>query len=292
MRNSQQRGRGFKKKDKGPKHGRRSRRFQEGAAAAPQDGDNDTGTQEPVRTEPDVIYGRWPVREALAAGPVAKVFIARGTRGGAVDEIVELAKEKKVPYHFVERDQIARIAGGGVVHQGVVALAQAVGFISLEDVLTAAKNATGTGARLLFLDGITDPHNVGSLLRSAVFFGVAGVVIPKWRAASMTPTVIRSSAGAARLIPVAQVANLGAAIDQAKKEGFWIVGADMDGVDGQKADLPRPFALVMGSEGEGLHVLIKSKCDVVVSIRRAEQAKGIDSLNVGVAGGILLSYFA
>lgn len=275
----------------GEKHvGRRTRRFQkaQGGPAAVEGAEG----QAPERTEPDVIYGRWPVREALAAGPVAKVFIAKGITGGPVDEIVALAREKKVPFHFVDRDQINRIAGGGVVHQGVVALAAPVGFASIDTVLEAAKQSKGHGARLLFLDSVTDPHNLGSLLRSAVFFGVAGVVIPKWRAASMTPAVVRSSAGAARLVPVAQVANLASAIDQAKKQGFWIVGADMDGVDARKADLPRPFGLVMGSEGEGVHALIKSKCDVVVSIPRSPVARGIDSLNVGVAGGILLSFFS
>lgn len=245
------------------------------------------------REATDVIYGRWPVREALAAGPVAKVFVARGASGGPIDEIVALAREKKVPFHFVERHQIERMVGGAdVVHQGVAAMAQPVGFASLDDVLAAAKGSQSKGVRLLFVDGVTDPHNLGSLLRSAVYFGVSGVVIPKWRAAGLTPTVVRASAGAARLIPVAQVSNLGSALESAKKEGFWIVGADMAGVDAQKADLPRPFALVVGSEGEGVHDLIKKKCDVVVGVRRAANAKGIDSLNVGVAGGILLAFYA
>lgn len=241
----------------------------------------------------DVIYGRWPVREALNAGPVAKVFIARGASGGPVDEIVSLAREKRVPFHFVERHQIDRMVGGAdVVHQGVVAMAQPTRFAEFDAVLEVAKASPGKGARILFLDGVTDPHNLGSLLRSAVYFGVAGVVIPKWRAATLTSTVVRASAGAARLIPVAQVSNLVSAIERAKKEGFWIVGADMDGVDAAAADLPRPFALVMGSEGEGLHALAKKSCDVVVGIRRPIHARGIDSLNVGVAGGILLSLYA
>lgn len=241
----------------------------------------------------DVVYGRWPVREALKAGPVGKLFIARGATGGPVDEIVSLARDKRVPFHFVERHQIDRMAGGAdVVHQGVVAMVQPMAFAELSAVLDAAKNSKSKGARLLFLDGITDPHNLGSLLRSAVYFGVAGAVIPKWRAATLTSTVVRSSAGAARLIPVAQVSNLVSSIETAKKEGFWIVGADMDGVNARTADLPRPFGLVMGSEGEGLHALVKKKCDVVVGIRRPDTALGIDSLNVGVAGGILMGTFA
>jgi 23S rRNA (guanosine2251-2'-O)-methyltransferase len=269
--------------------GRRSRSH---AARNPAPEGSGGGTPQ-TPEQSDYIYGRWPVREALNAGPVGKIFIARGVSGGPVDEIVALAREKKVPFHFVDRYQIDRMVGGpDVVHQGVAAMVQPTRFAELDAVLAAAKAAPGKGVRLLFLDGVTDPHNLGSLLRSAVYFGVAGVVIPKWRAATLTPTVVRASAGAARLIPVAQVANLVSAIETAKKEGFWIVGADMDGVDARKADLPTPFALVMGSEGEGLHALVKKKCDVVVGIRRPEGARGIDSLNVGVAGGILLSAYA
>jgi 23S rRNA (guanosine2251-2'-O)-methyltransferase len=145
---------------------------------------------------------------------------------------------------------------------------------------------------MLFLDGILDPQNLGSILRSAVFFGVPGVVIPKWRAASPTAAVVRASAGAARLIPIAQVSNLVTAMEQTKKKGFWLVGADMDGQDAKKVDLPRPFGLVLGSEGEGLHHLVRKNCDVVVKIAKVSGGPGVDSLNVGVAAGILIHQFS
>jgi 23S rRNA (guanosine2251-2'-O)-methyltransferase len=284
----------FKKKEDRRGFGDRNERSDGNEAQEPAEPNQATPQARGADREPnDVVYGRWPVREALNAGPVGKIFIARGATGGPVDEIVALAKQKRVPFHFVERHQIDRMSGGAdVVHQGVVAMVQPMAFADLNAVFDAAKASQSKGARLLFLDGITDPHNLGSLLRSAVYFGVAGAVIPKWRAATLTSTVVRSSAGAARLIPVAQVSNLVSAMELAKKEGFWIVGADMDGVNSRSADLPRPFGLVLGSEGEGLHALVKKKCDVIVAIRRPDAARGIDSLNVGVAGGILLGTYA
>lgn len=240
----------------------------------------------------DIIYGRWPVLESLRAGQVGKLFVARGTRGENIEEIMNLARDKRVPFHMVDRFQLERMLDGqDVVHQGVVAQVMPMTFATLDEVVMRAKNHQGRGPASLLLDGITDPHNVGSILRSAVFFGVPGVVIPKWRAAGVTQTVVRASAGAARLIPITQVANLATAIESFKKAGVWMVGADMAGDDAKKVDLPRPFALVMGSEGEGLHQLIKKRCDVVVRIAKTGQA-GVDSLNVGVAAGILIHQFA
>ncbi len=239
----------------------------------------------------ELIYGRWPVREALTAGQVAKLYLANGSGGGPIDEIVDLAKKKKVAFHWTDKRKLEQMVGRDVVHQGVVAQVAPIQFADLETVLQAGKRFTGKGPCALFLDGILDPHNLGSILRTAVFFGVPGVVIPKWRAAGLTATVVRSSAGAARLVPIAQVANLGTAMEQARDAGFWLVGADMDGDDVKKADLPRPFALIMGGEGEGLHQLIRKKCDVVVRIDKKGSA-GIDSLNVGVATGILIHQFA
>lgn len=243
-----------------------------------------------VHDRSDVIYGRWPVKEALESGPVQRVFLARGTKGDNLDDIVSLAKEKRVMCDWVDRRKLDQMSGTDT-HQGIVAQVAPFQFSDLDDIWDEALASSSRGARVLFLDGIMDPQNLGSLLRSAVFFGVSGVVIPKWRAASVTATVVRASAGAARLIKIAQVANLPTAIEAGKKAGLWIVGADMDGVNAKKADLPRPFALVMGSEGEGLHDLVRKKCDVIVGILRGGQGKGVASLNVGVAGGILLHQF-
>lgn len=238
----------------------------------------------------DIIYGRWPVREALQAGPVAKVYIAKGVGGGPIDEIAKLAREKKVPFHWVDRRQLDQMAGEN--HQGVVAEVAPFSFTPLDRLWKIVKETKTHGACALFLDSITDPQNLGSILRSAVFFGVPAVVIPKWRAATLTGAVVRASAGAARLIAIAQVPNLVNAMEEAKKQGIWLVGADMDGQDARQADLPRPFALVIGSEGEGLHQLVRKKCEVVVSIGGDARRTGIHSLNVSVAAGILLQQFS
>jgi 23S rRNA (guanosine2251-2'-O)-methyltransferase len=238
----------------------------------------------------DVVYGRWPVREALEAGPVMKVFIAKGAEGGPVDEIVALTRKKNVPCHFVERRMLDQMVGDG--HQGVVAQAAPVKYVDYKTLLTNVMAKPPHGAALLFLDGIQDPQNLGSLIRSAAFFGVRGVVIGKWRAASLTSAVVRASAGAARVVPVAQVSNVATAMEAAKEKGLWLVGADMDGEDAKKADIARPFALVMGAEGEGLHDLVRKKCDFVVRLNKGTTSSAIASLNVGVAGGILMHHFS
>lgn len=238
----------------------------------------------------DIIYGRWPVREALSNNGVLKLFIAQGSKGHPIDEIIALAREKKVAFHWMDRQRLDQMAGGGR-HQGVVAQAAPVAFADFDNLLDKAINQAAAGPALLFLDGILDPQNLGSILRTAVFFGVSGVVIPKWRSASLTGTVMRTSAGAARLIPVAQVSNLSNALEKARKKDLWLIGADMKGDAVGTKDVPRPFGLVLGSEGEGLHQLIRTKCDMLLSIPGAPRRQGIDSLNVGVACGILLQRF-
>lgn len=247
--------------------------------------DRNAGTADPA----DYVYGRWPVREALEAGPVSKILIARGTGGQPIDEIVHLARSKNVPFLWVERHKLDRLVSGN--HQGVVALAAPVGLAAYSDLLERVRERETRGPSLLFLDGIEDPQNLGAILRSAVFFGVPGVVIPKWRASSVTGSVVRASAGAARHVPIAQVSNLAESIERAREAGLWIVGADMDGEEAKKADIPRPFALVMGSEGSGMHQLVRKKCDFVVKLSGASDRPGVGSLNVGAACAALLYQF-
>lgn len=241
------------------------------------------------RREPeDIVYGRWPVREALEAGAVAKILIAHGVNGDPIDAITRLAKEKKIPYLWVDRRKLDQMAGEN--HQGVLAHVAPFRAADPEQVWHAVAGHQGNGPCALFLDGILDPQNLGSILRSAVFFGVSGVFIPKWRASPLTSTVVRASAGAARRIPIAQVANLATAMEVARDKGIWLIGADMDGKDAKTVDLPRPFALVMGSEGEGLHQLVKKKCDLTVRIA-GRPHPGVASLNVSVACAVLLHQF-
>src|SRR5258706_11130731 len=175
----------------------------------------------------DYIYGRWPVLEALQAGRVLKVMMAKNSHGPQVDEIMVLAKQKRVPFLWLERQKLDHLVGER--HQGVVAQAAPLSFNALEDILNRAVQSRLKGPCILFLDGIVDPQNLGAILRSAYFFGVPGVVIPKWRAASLSGAVIRVSAGAAQFIPVAQGSNLPTAMETATKKGIWLIGADMEG---------------------------------------------------------------
>jgi 23S rRNA (guanosine2251-2'-O)-methyltransferase len=237
----------------------------------------------------DLIYGRWPVKEALQAGSVGKVFIAKGVGGDPINEIVKLAQSKKIPLQWVDRRRLDQMAGAQ--HQGVAAQIGALMMMDLADLLAEAKATPSKGPSILFLDGIQDPQNLGSLIRSAVYFGVIGVVIPKWRAAPVTGTVMKASAGAASHIGIVEVANLSTAMETARKQGFWIVGADMSGTPVKKADIPRPFALAMGSEGPGLHELVRKKCDLLINIPKTRNDDVVASLNVGVAAGILLHQF-
>jgi 23S rRNA (guanosine2251-2'-O)-methyltransferase len=195
-----------------------------------------------------------------------------------------------VSFQFVDRRKLEQMVGDD--HQGVVAQAAPIGYADFKALLAEALKSPSRGASLVFLDGVQDPQNLGSLIRTAAFFGVRGVVIAKWRAASLTAAVVRASAGAARVIPVAQVSNLATALEAAKEKGLWLVGADMDGEDVKKADIARPFALVLGAEGEGLHDLVRKKCDYVVRLQKGTSSPAIASLNVGVAGGILMHHFS
>ncbi len=234
----------------------------------------------------DYVCGRWPVREALLAGRVTKVYISRGAHGKPVEEIFSLAREKKIPFHIVDRERMEQMVRGN--HQGVAAQVTSITTKSLEEVIRKALAAKENGPRLLFLDGVTDPQNLGSILRTAAFFGVSAVVVPKWRSSSLSSTVISASAGAAQFVDIAQVSNLAQAMDFAKEKGIWLIGADMEGEDVQTAEWPTPFALVLGSEGEGLRELSRKKCDKVVKISKRGDCPSLDSLNVGCACAVLI----
>ena len=168
-------------------------------------------------------------------------------------------------------------------HQGVIAYAAAYEYAEVEDILAAARKKNEPPF-LFLLDNIEDPHNLGAIIRTANLAGAHGVIIPKNRAADLTATVVRSSAGALNYTPVAKVTNLAKTIEDLKKEGMWFVCADMGGTTMYQLDLKGPIGLVIGNEGEGVGRLVKEKCDMVASI----PMKGdIDSLNASVAAGVL-----
>ena len=180
-----------------------------------------------------------------------------------------------------------RLMTGTESHQGVAAFASEIEYATVEDLLAAAK-AKGEPPFLVLSDGIEDPHNLGAVMRSALLCGAHGIVIPKRGGASVTPTVIKSSAGAAERLPVARVANIGETIRRLKEQGVFVYCADMDGVSLRKNNLTGPIALVLGSEGSGVSQLVKKLCDGVVRLDMAAPGTGVDSYNVSVAAGIIL----
>ncbi len=215
-----------------------------------------------------------------SGGKAERVLIAQGIAPSSViGEIRKRAESAGIPVRVVPREEIDRRAQGQN-HQGVVAVTGRFRYAPLDELFVE-------GAKVLFLDGITDPHNVGSLIRTAECAGFGGVVIPAHRAAPITSAVRRVAAGAAELVPVARVPNLGIAIDRAREAGLWIVGLD----EKAEADLwtsemlEPPLGLVLGSEGKGVSKPVAGRVDGFV---RIPQAGSIGSLNVGVAGGLAM----
>lgn len=238
---------------------------------------------------PGLIYGINPVLEALRGGtPIEKLVVARGRTGEELQSILEAAKKKKVPFEFRDRTDIERLTGGK--SQGVAAFCRPYKYYDLADVLSRKTRSRKQNKLLVLLDSISDPQNLGALIRTSYVFGADGVVIPERRAAPVTPVVIKASAGAAQLLPVSRVVNLAQTIDELKKDGFWIYGAVAEsGRDFIEFDYSGNTALVLGSEGEGLRGLVEKKCDFLVSI---PMAGDLDSLNVSVAAGIILQEIA
>ncbi|MBQ0018674.1 MAG: 23S rRNA (guanosine(2251)-2'-O)-methyltransferase RlmB [Clostridiales bacterium] len=230
----------------------------------------------------EVVAGRNPVMEALKGERgVERVFIAEGSE--RIEPLVAVAREQGVIVDFVKKDRIEAMAPGEK-HQGVVAKVTEYKYASMEDVMEKVK-VSGEDPFLIILDEITDPHNLGAIIRTAECAGAHGVIIPKRRACTLTQTVALSAAGAVESMPVVQVTNLARTIEDLKKEGIWIAAADMDGENYQTANLGGPIAIVIGNEGKGVGRLVKEKCDFVLSI----PMKGtINSLNASNAAAILM----
>jgi len=222
------------------------------------------------------------VEEALAAGrPLDRIVLARGRHGGRVEAIVQQAKSRGVPVRFEDRAQVDRLAGTHE-HQGVAALTAAKPTTDFEDLL----RAKSTQGLLVLLDGIEDPHNLGAIVRTALAAGAQGVVIPERRAAGLTDTVERASAGALAHLPVARVKNLVRAMEEMKEGGYWLVGLDEHAEKRHtEVNLKGPVGIVLGREGEGLHELTRKRCDFLVSLPTTGPVR---SLNVSVAAGVML----
>ena len=238
-------------------------------------------TNEP---KPDVIAGRNPVSEAIRSGrPIDKILVARGEKTGAVVGILAKAREKQIPVKEADRVKLDFLSGSAP-HQGIIALAAAKEYSSVEDILAYAAEK-GEPPFLIVLDELEDPHNLGAIIRTAECVGAHGIIIPKRRSVGLSYTVGKASAGAVEYMRVARVTNIANLLDDLKKQGVWIYGADMNGTDYTQCDMSGACALVIGNEGKGMARLVREKCDVIVSL----PMKGhINSLNASVAAGILM----
>lgn len=239
--------------------------------------------REEKRENENIIEGRNAVLEAFRAGkPIDKLFVLDGCQDGPVRTIVREAKKHDTLLQFVSKERLGQMSATGK-HQGVVAFGAAYEYSQVEDMLELAKER-GEDPFLILLDNIEDPHNLGAIIRTANLAGAHGVVIPKRRAAGLTATVAKTSAGALNYTPVAKVTNLKKTMEELKEKGLWFVCADMDGEQMYKLNLTGPIGLVVGSEGEGVSRLVKETCDFAAAI----PMKGdIDSLNASVAAGVL-----
>ncbi len=233
----------------------------------------------------DYIGGKHPVMEALRSGrEINKIWLAEGGQKNLQQPIVAEAKKQGIIVQFVDKRKLDAMLPG-VVHQGVVAQAAAFAYVEIEDILAIAEQR-GEVPFILVLDEIEDPHNLGSILRTAECTGVHGVIIPKRRSASLTAAVFKISAGAAEHVSVARVTNLAAAIEKLKKAGIWVAGTDVSAPqDMYQAKFDMPLAAVIGNEGKGMGRLIKEKCDFLVKLPMAGR---LNSLNASVAAGVLM----
>ena len=231
-----------------------------------------------------ILEGRNAVLEALNHDkPIDKIYVKKGPSEGSITVIIAKAREKGIVISEVAREKLDHMSQSGN-HQGVIASCPAHDYVELEDILEAAKKKNEDPI-IVVLDSITDPHNLGAILRSADCSGVHGIVIPKRRSASLTGIVSKTSAGATLHVPVARVTNLNSAIDDLKKAGVWICCAKTHGRPYWKADMKGPIAIIIGSEGEGVSKLLEKKSDFAVSIPMHGE---IASLNASVAAGLLM----
>lgn len=231
------------------------------------------------------IIGRNPVLEVLKTGKeIEKIFILKGDLKGSINKIVGIAKDKNILIQYVDKNKLDQIAQGGS-HQGIAALVTPYVYFSIDDILKKADKQE-KAPFILILDGIEDPHNLGAIVRTAECAGVHGIIIPKRRAAHVTSTVYKSSAGAVEHMMITKVNNLSDAIEKLKKKGLWIYGADVDGESYYfNTDLKGSIALVIGSEGKGISRLVKEKCDFLLKIPMFGK---VSSLNASNAASILI----
>lgn len=232
----------------------------------------------------DKIIGRNPVLEAIRSGrSIDKILVKKGKYEGSIVPIIKKAKENGVIIQEADKAKLDAASEGGS-HQGVIAYVSAYEYSDVNDILNAARDK-GEPPFVIICDKITDPHNLGAIIRTANCVGAHGVIIPKRNSVGLNSTVAKASAGAVEYTRVAKVTNIVSAIEDLQKEGLWITAADMDGEEMYNIDLKGAVGLVIGSEGEGVSRLVKEKCDFVASIPMTGR---INSLNASVAAGVLM----
>ncbi|WP_084172033.1 23S rRNA (guanosine(2251)-2'-O)-methyltransferase RlmB [Atopococcus tabaci] len=232
----------------------------------------------------DLIAGRNPAIETLKSErDINKVFIQDGLSGTKIDEVVQLTKDRRIQLSFVPKTKLDQLVDGAN-HQGVVVAASAMDYATIDDLFQAAEER-GEAPFFVLLDGVEDPHNLGSILRTADATGVHGIIIPKRRAVGLTATVAKASTGAIEHVPVARVTNLVQTIQELKDLGMWFFGTDMKGQDYREWKAEGSIGLVIGNEGKGLSRLVKEQMDGMVTIPMTGH---VQSLNASVAAALLM----
>lgn len=230
----------------------------------------------------NLLSGRNPIREALKAGrDIEKLLVQKGELSGSAREIVQMAREQHILVQEVEKSRLDDITPH---HQGLLAFASAYQYSTVDAMLEEAAEK-GEDPFLILLDGVTDPHNLGAIIRSAECVGAHGVIVPERRSVGLTPAAVKASAGAVEHMKVARVTNLNRTLEELKEKNVWTYALDMDGEDYEKVNFKGGVALVVGAEGEGVSRLTLEKCDQKVSLPMAGH---IDSLNASVAAGIVM----
>ncbi|MBP8031790.1 MAG: 23S rRNA (guanosine(2251)-2'-O)-methyltransferase RlmB [Acetobacterium sp.] len=268
---------------RGPKEDRGPRRFDDRKPPRKHDGFNreDDGVTE----ETFIVVGKNPVMEALRSGQeIDKLLILKDNTDHVLKKITDMAKKQNIIIHSVEKARLEYLADGQV-HQGIVALMAPFPYSNLQDILNHAK-AKGRDPFIVILDHLTDPHNLGAIIRSANICGADGVIIPNRRSASLTAVSVKASSGAVSHTPIVKVTNLSQTIDELKKKGFWIMSTDMKGNPYYKADYKGSLAIVIGNEGTGISEKVKKQCDFSVSIPVHGE---IESFNASAAAAIIFA---
>lgn len=232
----------------------------------------------------EMIAGKNPVLEALRSGrEINKLWIAEGVKKTGINEVLDLARERGVLVQFVPKKKIDQLTSAN--HQGIVASVAAYSYAELDDLFNAAKEKN-EDPFFLVLDELEDPHNLGSIMRTADAIGVHGIIIPKRRAVGLTAVVAKASTGAIEHVPVVRVTNLAQTIDELKDKGVWIAGTDAKGsADYRQMDATLPLAIIIGSEGRGMSRLLKDKCDFLYHLPMIGH---VTSLNASVAAALLM----